>query len=52
MVENNEKMENKEKKMNESLKSRIKFISEIFLMITVGILVIFPLAIFVSNFLL
>lgn len=47
-----ENEENIEKKSNEIMKTRIKFISEIFLMITVGFLVIFPLVVFVSNFLL
>ncbi|MHA1473741.1 MAG: hypothetical protein ACTSPA_11255 [Promethearchaeota archaeon] len=47
-----ENEENIEKKSNENIKTRIKFISEIILMITVGFLVIFPLVVFVSNFLL
>ncbi len=55
MAENEEKKENvesKEKKSNEILKTRIKFIFEIILMATLGFLVIFPLVVFVSNFLL
>lgn len=52
MAENKENIESKEKKSNKITKTRIKFISEIILMITVGFLVIFPLVVFVSNFLL
>ncbi len=52
MAENEENIESKEKKSKEKLKKRLKFISEIILMITVGFLVIFPLVVFVSNFLL
>jgi len=51
-IEKKENIESKEKKSNEIMKTRIKFISEIILMITVGFLVIFPLVVFVSNFLL
>ena len=52
MAENIEKNEEKEKNSKEILITRIKFISEIILMITVGFLVLYPLIAFVSNFLL
>ncbi len=51
-IKKKENIESNEKKLNEMLKTRIKFISEIILMTTVGFLVIFPLVVFVSNFLL